>query len=79
MTRHRPQYGEQHQRTSAALIAEHVVAYGEWCPGMEYLEEAHPCPISGLVADHLVAGHPEHGYQVTCRALNTKRMALGLG
>jgi hypothetical protein len=75
----RPQYGEQHQRASAALIAEHVAAYGWMCPGLEYVEEAHPVAIGALVADHVVAGHPEHGYQVTCRALNTKRMALGLG
>ena len=79
MTRHRPQYGEAHQRASKAAIAAHVAAYGEWCPGLEYVEAAHPCPARDLVADHLTAGKPEYGYAVRCRASNTRRMALGLG
>lgn len=73
----RPQYGEQHQRASAALIVEHVAEHGYWCPGLDGIVQAHPA--TDLVADHLVAGHPEMGYQALCRRCNTKRMALGLG
>lgn len=73
----RPQYGKQHQRTSAALIAAHVSQYGWWCPGLEGVRDAHQS--TDLVADHLVAGQPEHGYQIVCRGCNSRRMALGLG
>lgn len=73
----RPQYGEQHQRTSAALIAEHRIRYGDMCPGLEGVRDAHHSP--DLVADHLVAGQPEHGYQTLCRSCNSRRQALGLG
>ena len=74
---HRPQYGPVHQAASKALIAEHVAAYGWWCPGLEGVEEAHPS--TDLVADHVVAGQPEHGYAIVCRVLNSKRRSLGLG
>jgi hypothetical protein len=74
----RPQYGEQHQRTSKALIADHRMRYGDWCPG---IPEAgiDPHPDADLVADHEVAGRPEHGYTARCRRCNSKRRALGLG
>jgi len=79
MTRgYRPQYGEAHQRASEAAIAHHVELYGYWCPGLaEAGTGAHPSP--DLVADHEVAGQPEHGYTIRCRRCNSKRRALGLG
>ena len=77
LRRARPQYGEQHQRTSAALIAQHVAAYGWYCSGDGELHQVHPS--TDLVADHVVAGHPEHGYRIICRAWNTSRMLHGLG
>lgn len=73
----RPQYGEQHQRTSAALLAQHVAEHGWMCPGVEGLTEAHPS--TDLVADHLVAGRAESGYQTLCRGCNTRRRNAGLG
>ncbi len=75
--RFRPQYGEQHQRTSAALIAQHVASFGWMCPGLEGVRDAHPS--TDLVADHNVAGHPERGYTTRCRSCNSRRRALGLG
>jgi hypothetical protein len=73
----RPQYGKVHQRTSAALIAEHVALYGWMCPGLEGIEDAHPS--TDLVADHLTAGDASAGYRVVCRSVNSARRNLGLG
>jgi len=79
MTRptYRPQYDKVHQRTSAALIAEHVALHGWYCSGDGEHHQVHPS--TDLVADHLTAGHPELGYRIVCRAWNTSRKNHGLG
>lgn len=73
----RPQYDEQHQRTSTELIAAHVAQHDWVCPGIPDVTDMHPS--TDLVADHLSAGRPEYGYQVICRGCNSRRRALGLG
>ena len=75
----RPQYGKAHQRTSRDLIAEHVAAYGWMCSGDGEYHQVHPVPVGDLVADHVVAGQPEHGFRAVCRACNSARRNHGLG
>lgn len=53
-------YDSQHRRDSKACITDQP--WCSWC-GAE----------TDLVADHLVAGLPEYGYQTLCRSCNTKR------
>lgn len=58
-------YDAQHERDSREIREAWVAENGLMCPG--YGIPAHPVnSISDLHADHLVAGHPEHGYQVQC-------------
>lgn len=74
----RPQYSATHQRTSAALRAQHVALHGWVCPGdPDYDHPLHPS--HDLVADHVVPGHPEHGYRVVCRTLNRWYMSASRG
>lgn len=73
----RPQYGPTHQRTARDTIAAHISLFGHNCPGLDGVVDAHPS--RDLVADHVVAGQPQHGYAVRCRSCNSKRRALGLG
>lgn len=73
----RPQYDSTHRQASDAARAAHVAANGWWCEGDGDL---HPVHLStDLVADHVVAGQPEHGYRIVCRAWNSRRRALGIG
>lgn len=53
-------YGSKHQAASKACIE--AQPWCSWCGAYE-----------DLVADHIVPGQPEDGYQTLCRSCNTRR------
>ncbi len=72
----RKQYDRTHEAVSVALRLKHVALHGWVCPGLDGIVELHPVRAGDLVADHNVAGHPEHGYTVRCDSCNSKRIRL---
>jgi hypothetical protein len=73
----RPDLDDHHERERRRrLVADHRVAVGDWCPGLED-HPAHPC--GDLVADHVVevaiSGLATGPLRVLCRQENGRRSA----